>query len=238
MALFSLLLIPSLFWAAYHYYKDRHRPEPLLNLVLAYGLGFAAAYLGLLGYELLGTLGLRYDAFALAERSKAGLLLYAVAAIGSIEELAKFIPFIIVISRLRHFDEPLDGIVYASFIALGFATHENLGYLPYLEGWEAVGRALVSPLVHIMFASIWGYAYASAAIRGTPRTLPTLFALLCAILAHGIYDFIAIGMSQWIHVAPPVIILGIWVWRMHTIRKLHLEYEPVPIEDDESARRR
>ena len=27
------IVAPVLFWAAYHYYKDRHMPEPIGNLV-------------------------------------------------------------------------------------------------------------------------------------------------------------------------------------------------------------
>ena len=37
------IVLPVLFWAAYHYHKDRHLPEPLGNLALCFGLGLAAA---------------------------------------------------------------------------------------------------------------------------------------------------------------------------------------------------
>jgi len=43
--LIFLLLAPFGFWAAYHYYHDRHRPEPTANLVVCIGLGAAARYL-------------------------------------------------------------------------------------------------------------------------------------------------------------------------------------------------
>ncbi len=40
--------LPVLFWAAYHYYKDRHLPEPVGHLLLAFTLGIGSFYLGML----------------------------------------------------------------------------------------------------------------------------------------------------------------------------------------------
>ena len=151
------IVMPAIFWAGYHYYKDRHMPEPIGNLVLCFGLGILSFYLGKLMYMGLDLLGLRFDAFALAESSRAGLLAYSVLAIGGIEEFAKLLPFLIVVLRFKAFDEPLDGIIYAAFIALGFATVENILYLQYADGLEMIGRGFASPLVHVMFASIWAF---------------------------------------------------------------------------------
>jgi RsiW-degrading membrane proteinase PrsW (M82 family) len=155
----ALLLLPVFFWGAYIYYKDRHKPEPVMVLILATVLGYGSAYIGLFFYGLLARVGLNYDAFGLAESSQFHLFLYSILAIGPIEELAKFLPFIIVLTRLPHFDEHIDGIVYAAFIGLGFSLHENQQYLQFLSGNEAVARAIVSPIVHALFASIWGYAF-------------------------------------------------------------------------------
>lgn len=226
MKILTLIIAPTLFWAAYHYYKDRHQPEPISNLLLTYGLGIAAGYLGIHAYTALEFVGLRYDAFELAENNRLGLFFYSIFVIGVIEETVKFIPFFLVGMRLHHFDEAIDGIIYASFVALGFATYENLYYLPHLQGAELFARAITSPLVHVMFASIWGYTCSRAQMRNRPL-LPAAFSgLALAAAAHGIYDFAAIGLSAWVHIVPPVIILSIWIWRMHLIRHLnkrHLE---------------
>jgi len=143
-----------------------------------------------------------------------------VGVIGVIEELVKFIPFWLIGMRLHHFDEPIDGIVYASFVALGFASYENWYFLPELEGGAAVARAFASPLVHVMFASIWGYACSRAKIEGRPLLPAALAGLALAALLHGLYDFVAIGLALWVHIVPPAIILAIWIWRMRLIRRL------------------
>lgn len=197
LPLVAMIAGPVLFWAAYHWYKDRHRPEPPGYLLLSFGLGIVGGYLAAHGYRLLEGLGLHYDPYTLAAEDLSGLLIYAVLGIGLIEELAKFLPFWLIGIRHHHFDEPIDGIIYASFGALGFASHENLYYLPWMSGWEGLGRAFASPLVHVMFASIWGYAVGRAHALERPVLPAALAGLLLAALAHGAYDFFVIGMPGW-----------------------------------------
>ena len=95
------VLMPVLFWAGYHYYKDRHLPEPLGHLLLAFTLGIAAFWLGKLMYVGLGYVDLRYDAYLLADRNPIGLFFYAVLVIGVIEELAKMVFFLLIILRFK-----------------------------------------------------------------------------------------------------------------------------------------
>ena len=215
------IVLPVIFWAAYHYYKDRHMPEPIGNLVLCFGLGIVSFYVGKLMYLGLDLVGLRFDALALAESSRAGLLAYSVLAIGVIEELAKLLPFLIVVMRFKAFDEPVDGIVYAAFIALGLATVENIHYLQYVTGLEMIGRGFASPLVHIMFASIWAYYIGLAYLEQRKLALVVLKYLGLAALAHGIYDFMVIALPLSALPLSALLILAIWLWRMRLIRNLH-----------------
>ena len=151
------VVLPVLFWGAYHYYKDRHLPEPAGNLALCFLLGLVAAAVSKGMYMALEPLGWRYDAFALAETDTAALFRYAVLAIGPIEEFSKLMPFVLVVVHLKAFDEPLDGIIYASFIALGYAAVENYFYLDFLTRMESIARGFAGPVVHILFASIWAH---------------------------------------------------------------------------------
>lgn len=224
LRLLLLLLAPALFWAAYHRYKDRHRPEPVRNLLLSYGLGIGAGLLVVRIYQALDLVGLRFDAYELAQSNPMGLFLYAVLVIGVVEELVKFVPFWLIGMRLHHFDEPIDGIIYASFVALGFATYENIHYLQLMKGTEAVMRAIASPLVHVMFASIWGYACSRAQMAGGALLPAALGGLALAALAHGLYDFAALGLGRWVHIAPPAVILTLWIWRLHLIRRLQARW--------------
>lgn len=221
IACIAPLILPVVFWAAYHYYKDRHLPEPLGNLLFSFVLGVAAAYLGKLLYGALDLVGLRYDALALAQSSLLGVFAYAVFAIGIIEELAKLIPFVLIVLRFKAFDEPIDGIIYASFIALGFATVENIQYLPYLTTAENIARGLASPLVHIMFASIWGYHIGMAFLAGKSLPVTIVVAIGVTAFLHGVYDFVVLAMPAPALPAAALLILMIWIWRMSLIGRLH-----------------
>lgn len=215
------VVLPVVFWSAYHLHKDRHLPEPIGNLVLCFLLGFVSFYIGKAMYQGLDLVGLRFDAFILADTNRPALFAYSVLAIGVIEELAKFIPFVLVVLRFKAFDEPVDGIIYASFIALGFATLENVQYLQFLEGPEAIARGFAGPLVHIMFASIWAHYVGLLRLSRRDRPVLALGYLALAALLHGSYDFLVIAMPLSALPVAATLILAVWLWRMHLIRDLH-----------------
>jgi RsiW-degrading membrane proteinase PrsW (M82 family) len=215
------IVLPVLFWAGYHYHKDRHLPEPLLNLVLCFGLGVGAAALSKLFYVGLEPLGLRFDAGALGQDNPLGLLAYALLAIGPIEEIAKLLPFVLVVLRFKAFDEPLDGIIYASFIGLGYAASENFDYLEYLTPLEAAGRGFASPVIHILFASIWAYWITGAWLNQKPLAVAIAVGFLLSALLHGFYDFLVLLNPTAALPLAAVLIVSIWIWRLILMRRLH-----------------
>ena len=218
--LFLPIVMPVLFWATYHYHKDRHLPEPLAHLVLAFGLGMLAAAISQGLYVALGWFGLRYDAGALADSNPAALLVYALLVIGPIEELAKLLPFVVVVIRFREFDEALDGFIYASFIALGYAAIENWQYLDYLAPLEAVARGFASPVVHIAFASIWAYRITLAHLDGRRLFGPVIAGLVVAAGLHGLYDFLVILEPVSALPLAAALILTLWIWRLWRMRQM------------------
>jgi len=215
------IAIPVIFWAAYHYHKDRHLPEPVLNLVLCFGLGLGAALLSKLLYAGLEPLGLRFDAGALAADNRVVLLAYALLAIGPIEEIAKLLPFVLVVVRFKAFDERLDGIIYASFIALGYAASENMDYLEYLTPLEAAARGFASPVVHILFASIWAHWITDAWLKQERLGAAIATGFLLSALLHGFYDFLVLLSPTAALPIAAALILGIWIWRLILMRRLH-----------------
>ena len=217
------IVVPVLFWAVYHYHKDRHLPEPVPLLVLAFALGMLAAGLSALFYEGLGLLGLREDAGYLADTNALTLFTYAVFAIGPIEEIAKLVPFAIVVLRFPEFDEPMDGIIYASFIGLGYAAVENWQYLEYLTTAESIARGFASPVIHILFASIWGHWIARAHLAGRKVIRTTLLSVAAASFLHGLYDFIVLLNPRFALPIAALMIIAIWVWRLYVLRSLHAQ---------------
>ena len=112
--------------------------------------------------------------------------------------------------RSKHFDEPVDGVVYSSAAALGFACVENALLLRQHGGFLWILRSLVALPAHVFFAAAWGYALGRA--KRTKRPGP-LFpgAWLVATAAHGLYTHLVYGRSAaaLVGVVPLLLAMGI-----------------------------
>ena len=119
------------------------------------------------------------------------LFVYHVVGIGIVEETIKLLPLLLVLGLTRNIEEPLDMLYYACMAALGFAFIENLLYFRDLTGSIVIGRALLSALGHMVFASVAAYGillYKFKAARPTAWVVGYYF-LLGAFL-HGLYDYL------------------------------------------------
>lgn len=215
------VVVPILFWAWYHYHKDRHLPEPVGHLALAFVLGIVAAAISKGLYLALGWVALRHDALLLADTNTLALFAYSMLAIGPIEEFAKMLPFILVVLRFPEFDEPLDGIIYASFIALGYSAVENVLYLEYLTPVEAAARGFAGPVIHMLFASIWGFTIGCAHLRGKSLTGGIARGFLLAAGLHGLYDFFVLQSAFNALPIAAALIVVVWIWRLRLMQMLH-----------------
>ena len=113
------------------------------------------------------------------------------------EEGAKLLALWLFLRRCPQFDEDFDGIVYAVFVSLGFATIENIGYVFMSgEGWmgTAVMRAFLAVPGHYAFGIMMGFYYAVYYFSDRSKaTAAKIF--LVPFLAHGTYDAIAMSGS-------------------------------------------
>lgn len=223
LIILSAIIAPAIFWIAYFKYKDRYKPEPLVNMGAAYILGVIFGFLCFKFHVLLKLIGIPEDPSAFVYDRSIFSFIYLVLVVGFMEELFKLIPFIFIIKWFRNFDEIIDGIIYASVIAIGFASFENILFIPHLQGFELFGRAIASPLTHTLFSSIWGFFIAKSKLNGKPCYVKIIAGFLIAILLHGIYDFFAI--SSIYRIVSSGIILIIWIWRIILTEKLNRDYK-------------
>lgn len=176
-----LAFAPGLFWLRYFYRKDQLEPEPKRMIFRMFIVGL-----------------LIFFPAALIERPFAhfgyGLVLVIAPVV---EELCKFLAVQQLVYKNREFDEPMDGIVYAASVALGFASLENLGYL--IEALNSgvfvstyVLRAILSVPGHVLFSSLWGYTLGLAKFAPVKfRRKIIIQGLISSILVHGIFNFFA-----------------------------------------------
>ena len=110
------------------------------------------------------------------------------------EESFKLLALWLVLRRNPYFDEHFDGIVYAVFVSLGFAAVENVGYVFSQDDWvtTAAMRALLAVPGHYAFAILMGYYYSIHHFVDRSQGV-ALRVLLVPVLAHGVYDSIAMS---------------------------------------------
>ena len=115
---------------------------------------------------------------------------YSVFGIGAIEELMKFIPFLLILLYTKEVNEPIDYIIYSSVAGLGFAFIENIMYLDQGGLHLIHGRAFSSTISHMVDSSIIGYGLLLSRYKLKNNIYLTfLISYLLAAFSHGIYDF-------------------------------------------------
>lgn len=199
MAIGAALALPALFvylWLPW--IIDRYDPEPLwaLTLVLLWGAvgacGFAAVINTLVG--------------GVGEAIMPGLgeVLAACVSAPVVEEAFKGFALLGMYYFVRReFDGVVDGIIYATFVALGFAACENILYYgraasqemtePGAEGIFAVTvvmRGVMSPWIHPLFTSMTGIGVGLAreTTRGWVRWLAPIGGYCAAVFLHSTWN--------------------------------------------------
>lgn len=195
-----LALIPALVLIFYVVWRDRLHPEPGGQLVKAFFMGFLTIPLALLFASLIGQIFMLLPPI----EGVGALLVTSLMQAAIPEESAKLLILWLFLRKCRHFDEHMDGIVYAVCVGMGFATVENILYVtgsgPQFLKVLSVGlsRAFLAIPGHFAFAVIMGYFYSLASFKGkqTHRKY-MLMAWGFPVLAHALYDFLLFVMDAY-----------------------------------------
>ena len=182
-------LLPAIVLMIIMLIRDKERPEPPRMLFKGVLFGVLSVFVSFtMSGPLSALTGLldNYSTFWGAMWNA-----FALAAIP--EECAKLFCLWLLLRKNPYFDEHLDGIVYAVCVGLGFAAVENIMYV-YEAGdnWAvtALVRGVLSVPAHFFFAVLMGYYYSLVHFGHHPRR-NAVWVLFAPILAHGIFDTIA-----------------------------------------------
>ncbi len=189
-----IALIPVVFLLFYILRKDRRAPEPARQLVKGFLFGILSLPLSFCMSAPFGYFGLYVD----EPVTVWGSVMTAFWGAAIPEEIAKLIMLWLLLRKNRHFDEKLDGIVYAVCVSLGFAAGENLLYLFYnYDNFLTVGimRALFAIPAHFSFGVLMGYYYSLVKFYPKSPAKNKVMVILAPILAHGIYDSILFALD-------------------------------------------
>ena len=166
-----IALIPSILLCTYIYEKDRVEKEPIGLLLILLVVGVVAYIPSLFGEQFMVGVVDRMFASSM-EYNLAGVVAYtsngaklshlamcAFAGVALVEETIKWLVVFLITNRSKQFNCLFDGVVYSTFVSLGFATFENVRYA-LIDGWDTLLiRAITSVPGHLCFGIFMGVCY-------------------------------------------------------------------------------
>jgi RsiW-degrading membrane proteinase PrsW (M82 family) len=185
--------IPVPIYIALVLWVDRYEAEPLWMLATAFCWGalFAPFFAFLFNTT-------SEAIIAALTNPKAGEAFAAVISAPIVEETGKaFILFIFFFWKKDEFDGVVDGIVYASLSALGFAMTENILYYGRASGggtealtFTLVIRGFFAPFSHPLFTSLTGIGLGLARQSNNlgMKIFTPLVGLIMAIVMHSVWN--------------------------------------------------
>jgi protease PrsW len=205
--------IPVPIYVALVLWIDRYEAEPLWMLATAFFWGalIATFFAFLLNTGSQGVVGILAD-------PEAGEAFAAVISAPIVEEIGKaFILFIFFFWKKDEFDGIVDGIVYGSMAALGFAMSENIlyyGKAAATGGGEALTLTLIirgffAPFSHPLFTSLTGIGLGLArqSTNIAVKIITPIVGLLMAIFMHSIWNGSAVFGGSAVFVLTYIVVM-------------------------------
>lgn len=210
MGIILIAFTPGIFWLWFFLRQDKIRPEPRRLIALTFLFGCISTIPAGIGNYLFGA-----DTLLEGSPHLLSVVTAMTFVVGPVEELCKFAAVRLGPYRSLYFDEPVDGLVYASAASLGFASLENLFYVLEYGPEVMIARAPLSTVGHLVFGSIWGYALGQYYISDGRKKSLLLGSLAMAAAAHSLYNIFAFSFLPG---AVALIVLGgIWSYRVFRI---------------------
>ena len=201
----------AMLWIGYFRRIDVLEHERIIDIMIAFIIGFLTPTLALWIYYGLEVVGFNFNGELVND------LAYSVFGVGITEEFSKLIGVFIAFKILKkRINEPIDYLVFAGIIALGFSVRENFIYYNNYGAQIATGRTLISCLVHIINTSICVYGlYRSKLFNKGNTYINSVIGISVAIASHGLFDFFLVQPFLGIYtslLATVVYLIGINFW--------------------------
>ncbi len=191
MALFLLIfsILPAVLILLYIHSRKKYEQEPFSLLFKAFGLGMLSTVI-IITAALLTGISVNAQSSILSAFTDA----FFMAAIP--EEFLKFIMLYSLVWNNKHFEERFDGIIYAVFVSMGFATLENILYVFSSGVGVAVIRAITAVPAHALFGVAMGYYFSYAKFLPELKNKYLFLSIIMPVLLHGVYDFLLLWQAS------------------------------------------
>lgn len=211
ITLLILAILPVLVLSIFIYVKDKFQKEPIGMLLKAFFMGALSIVPAIVLESFLTSFT--------PIRPLSGSIYTGFVVAGFSEELCKYLMLFWAVWKSPHFDEYFDGIVYATFVSLGFACFENISYVfgqdTFYSALTTGGvRAIVSVPGHFLFGVVMGYYFALAKFQPANRNGNLFKALLYPVLFHGTFDallMVSDGLNESVGIISSVLFI-IFIW--------------------------
>ncbi len=173
---------------------DRIEPEALRYLLVVAvlgGLGSVSVAV-LFNEAVTSLLDIRVNLFDNALRVGVVRLLIFSLFVGLNEEICKAVATVYTTRRFGDLNEPIDAMIYAMTVALGFASIENLIYATRFGNEVLLVRFLWPVPAHMAYAAVWGYGLARARFVYPERSRISVMwpSVLLAAVVHAAANFL------------------------------------------------
>ncbi|HRQ22578.1 MAG TPA: PrsW family glutamic-type intramembrane protease [Anaerolineales bacterium] len=161
-----LSLVPAGIWLVFFYLQDRAEPEPKGFVLAIFALGALLA--AAIGIPLLENV---FRVSNWIYRDTLAAILGGILVVGFTQEYLKYAAVRYSIYNSDEFDEPTDGVIYATAAGLGYATVLNINFVVANGGVDlgaGVIRIAVVALAQASFAGVTGYFLGRAKFESEP----------------------------------------------------------------------
>jgi RsiW-degrading membrane proteinase PrsW (M82 family) len=195
--LFLTTIAPSVILIYYFYASDKYK-EPISTIIKITFYGILICFPAIYGNQFASSI--------------VGWDMATYTGVPIVEEGLKFIIFYKFVCSSKDYDEPMDAIVYAVCISLGFATLENIMYVYNASSsaamYVAILRGLTAVPAHALFGLTMGLMFINYSfIKKSNQNLIMCF--IYPALMHAAYNFLVGYTSLFL-----VIIVLIFSWRL------------------------
>ncbi len=234
-----LAIIPSGLIGWYLYKKDFNKEPKGLLIGLFFG-GVGSCFLTFILSAVLNSIvpGLIPTIDGSVNYNLIELFIKVMLGVALVEEFSKWFFAYVIGYKSKEFDEVYDILLYCGFVALGFATFENILYVFVSDNTmqTALLRAVTAVPGHVCDAVLMGYYLGLAKqyeVIGNRSTRKKYLILSIAIpmVSHGIYDFLVMSGSGLLVIVWLVFIVLMYIYVIKKIRDVSRErkvvYQPV-----------
>jgi RsiW-degrading membrane proteinase PrsW (M82 family) len=204
-------VVPGLLICYFIFKQDKHEKEPLPLLAICFGLGVAIFYAARIGEGFMDDLITPFvEENELDPNTHFGVLFYsAFIRTAMVEELLKLAILLAIPFNHKQFNEPMDGIVYAVMIGMGFAIIENIVYCMPADLTLAIVRDFTAVPSHAIFGVILGYYVGLAKFNRANLIKYISVGWFMAVFIHGLYDFFLFQRyGDWLMILATFVLLG------------------------------